>query len=66
MSARLIPLHRHGLAVEGHPQRFPHLSVVEMMTRLVNGFFPDAVKNESISALASVGSVRQNLHWIAV
>lgn len=28
----------------------PHLSVVEMMIRLVNGRLPDAVKNESMSA----------------
>ena len=33
---------------------FPQRSVVEMMMRFVNGFLPDAVKNESMSPLASV------------
>ena len=32
----------------------PKRLVVEMMIRLVNGFFPDAVKNESMSLLANV------------
>lgn len=32
----------------------PHRSVVEMMIRFVNGFLPEAVKNESISDLARV------------
>jgi hypothetical protein len=36
------------------------------MIRSVNGARPDAVKNESMSALTRGWSSPKNLHWIAV